>query len=254
MTRPRIHRFDVVASTNDIALGMARDGAPDGTVALAAGQTAGRGRRGRVWLDVPGDSVLMSVVAARGRPAGEAYRLCFAASLAVRDCLREFCGVGDVLVKWPNDVLARGRKIAGILIETTTTRAGGSGSDPGQPVAVAGIGINVGQREFPDELGDTATSVLIETGESPVVEVLAVQVAQAFLDLAESAEREGFEEILSRWMKCMWGLGRQVEVDTGERVIKGCMGGVNAQGSLLIVDAAGRTDLIHAADSIRVLS
>lgn len=251
MTRPQIHRFDVVTSTNDVALQMARDGAPDGTVVLAASQTAGRGRRGSTWLDGPGDSVLMSVVAAQGRPAGEAYRLCFAASLAVRDSLHDFCGVGDVLVKWPNDVVAGGRKIAGILIETTTSRADGRRADRGQPVAVVGIGINVGQHEFEGELEEIATSVLIETGRSPAIEDLAVQVAQRLLDLVDSA-RDGFEGIVRRWAKYMWGLGRRVRVDTGERVVKGRVAGVDARGAFLVTDAVGRTETVLAADSIRV--
>ncbi len=165
-----IHKFDTVGSTNDIALDMARKGAPEGSVVLARGQLAGRGRRGRLWWDEPGSCVLMS---AGRRPASleQISRLSMVASLAVAQGLRDKCRV-EALVKWPNDVMAGDRKIAGILVETAQTSRG--------VAAVVGIGVNVKQTAFPEEISTNATSVAIERGECPEVPELASDLAEYF--------------------------------------------------------------------------
>ena len=120
---PRVHRR-ATGSTNDDARALARDGAPHGALVTAGEQTAGRGRRGRSWSAVPGDALLMSIVL-RDVPELLTLRVAIAVARACGD---------DTQIKWPNDVLLDGRKVAGILCEGTA----------GQSWAIAGIGVNTG--------------------------------------------------------------------------------------------------------------
>ncbi|OLD83955.1 MAG: biotin--[acetyl-CoA-carboxylase] ligase, partial [Candidatus Rokubacteria bacterium 13_1_20CM_4_70_13] len=110
-------RLSVVESTQTTAFGLAARGAPDGTVVVADHQSAGRGRRGRSWNDAPGTSLLASIlVRPRIAPALLAT-FSIATAVAVAEALRRATGI-EARLKWPNDVLARGRKLAGILVET----------------------------------------------------------------------------------------------------------------------------------------
>ena len=232
MITPIYHLHDEVGSTNDIALDMARSGAPEGTVVMARSQTKGRGRRGRSWYAKPGESVIVSVVL---RPDLPANRLAFAAGVAVAECLMQVCGL-DATLKWPNDVLINERKISGILVEAT------------QGAAVVGIGVNVKQTEFTPELEETATSVMREGGSWAEVS----RIAEGIVDRLFATHQLSFEEILTRWRKYMWGLGRSVEVTAECETVSGTIAGVDSDGALLI-DQDGGVRRIVAADAISVL-
>src|SRR5262249_5814013 len=130
-------------STNDEALARARAGAPHGLVIVADEQTRGRGRLGRVWHSPPGDNLYLSVLLRRDRPPAWALPLPLIAGVAVSDTLEGFsCGTA---IKWPNDVLIDGRKVAGILTESSTV--GGR-----LEAIVVGIGVNVNVADLPPEL------------------------------------------------------------------------------------------------------
>ena len=151
-----IVRCGRVESTQPIAFAIAADGAPDRSVVVADSQASGRGRRGRTWHDEPGASLLVSIVL---RPTLEPARLptlSLTAAIAVAEALEGATGLTPRL-KWPNDVLVDGRKIAGILLET---RLGATG-----PAVVAlGIGVTLRQGGFPAELAERATSVRLANG------------------------------------------------------------------------------------------
>lgn len=153
----RVHALDEVDSTQTYLARLAADGAPEGTVVIARHQTAGRGRRGRSWWDAPGQSLLLSVLLRPGRPAADAPQLSLVAGLAVSEALERAAGVGAQL-RWPNDVLVGGRKIAGILPEAAS-RADGTLLH-----VILGIGINVRQAAFPQSVGQPATSLRLATG------------------------------------------------------------------------------------------
>lgn len=232
MIHPMIHRFEEVGSTNDIAAELAGKGAPEGTVVTARLQAKGRGRRGRQWHALPGESALVSVVLRPTLPLNQFYRLAFVAAVAVRNCLEE-CGVRTEL-KWPNDVLADDKKISGILVEA----AGNA--------AVMGIGINVKQTDFPLGLNAQATSVALCGGNClEVDEIIDMLLRHLF-----SVYGMPFEEILERWRKYMWGIGRQVKIVTEGDTISGRMSGVADDGALLLDDGQHR---IVSADTINVL-
>jgi BirA family biotin operon repressor/biotin-[acetyl-CoA-carboxylase] ligase len=141
--RPRLH-LRLTTSTNERARRLAMAGAPHGTLVTAAEQSAGRGRQGRSWTAPPGRALLCSLVL-----RGTSPLLSLAAGVAVADTVG-----ADASIKWPNDVLVGGRKVAGILVE----------GRPQEGWAVLGIGLNVAVREsdFPDELRGRAGSLGLE--------------------------------------------------------------------------------------------
>jgi len=153
-------------STNDDAKAGARAGAPHGAVWLAESQTGGRGRQGRAWLSPRGENLLFSVLLrlAAVRAPARIPPVSLACGLAVRDAVARALGAsadGDVVVKWPNDVLVRGardgvlRKVAGVLVESAFSGAK-------VEYVVVGIGINVHTRALPDEVAAIATSIALE--------------------------------------------------------------------------------------------
>ena len=147
-------------STNDDALAWAARGAPEGALVAAEHQTAGRGRWDRRWLSRPGASLLFSVLLRPERPASALGLLTTAAGVAVAEGIEEACGLRCGL-RWPNDVTAGGRKLAGVLVETRL-RAGTV------TVAVVGVGINVDwpAADLPPEIAERATSIASELGRS----------------------------------------------------------------------------------------
>ena len=233
LTAPSIVRFDTVDSTQDCAARLAANGAADGTVVVAETQTAGRGRRGRVWQDVAGASLLLSVVVRTPLPAARVPLLSLAAAVGVAEALR---GAGHVeaRLKWPNDVHVDGRKIAGILLE----RRG--------DVVLLGIGVNVSQREFDADL--EATSLALAGGGSDRESVLAAVLAEV-TRWRQRLEQDGFEVVRARWMALATTPGRQVRVES----VVGTALGLDEDGALLIDDGTATVrvlagDVLEAAD------
>lgn len=149
----RVRAFGSVGSTSDVARRLAAAGAPEGTVVVAGTQWAGRGRRGDPWHS-PRGGLWFSMVLRPGLPDDDAHGVCAAASLAVSRAVRVAAGV-PAEVKWPNDVLVGGRKVAGVLVE---------GGRAGNYVLGVGINVNVPADEMPVAAGYEATSLEREAG------------------------------------------------------------------------------------------
>lgn len=186
------------ASTNDVARAWARDThdpAPEGAIVTADYQTAGRGRRGRVWRSEPGENALMSIVLRPPYAIDEAWKLGFVAAVAVADALADF-GVSPHL-KWPNDILVEARKAGGILVETETAAGGGW-------AAVVGVGVNVNQPSFDDGPYDLSPiSLRMATGdELPVAEIID-SVRGRLLTWEDTHRRLGFASIVQAWRERM---------------------------------------------------
>ncbi|MCX8052839.1 MAG: biotin--[acetyl-CoA-carboxylase] ligase [Armatimonadetes bacterium] len=239
-----IYRFNTVTSTNDVAIEMAQGGKPEGTVVLAKSQTAGRGRRGRVWLDEPGSSVLMSAILRPEFPPDRFPELSLTASLSVAKLLESAFALIPTL-KWPNDVLVRNRKIAGILVETTPIRTGNA--------AIVGIGLNVNITRFPPELDGWATSIAAETGSCQDVDRVSNTLAKTLFAEYEIHLALGFEEILVRWRKYMCGLGKQARVETGGSIVEGTVSDVDSSGALILIDSSGQEQRLRTADAVRLV-
>lgn len=236
---PAVHLYERIASTNDAARRLAEAGAAHGTVVLAEEQTAGRGRGGRAWSSPAGLGIWMSLVA---RPVAlpAPGLLPILVGLAAADALDPFLRPSATQVKWPNDLLVGGRKLAGILCE-------GSWEGGGPHGVVVGIGLNVlhSPGDFPPEVRGTATSMRIAAGWSPpraeVAGAVAAAVARA---LARPPERltGAMLDALRRRDPLE---GRPVTV-TGAEPLAGTALGVNPSGALLLRTPDGRLRTVTA--------
>ncbi|HEU5319212.1 MAG TPA: biotin--[acetyl-CoA-carboxylase] ligase [Methylomirabilota bacterium] len=240
----RVVRLGAVDSTQTAAFALAADGAPDGTAVVADTQRAGRGRQGRAWEDEPGASLLVSLVVRPALPLAALPQLSLAAAVAVAEALAEAAGL-PARLKWPNDVLVGGRKIAGILLES---RLGS-----GRPVVVIGIGVNLDQRGFPLSLAGQATSVRLAGGRPLGREAALAAVLAAVDGWRARLEREGFAPVRERWRALADTLGRPVRVDD----VEGTAVDLDADGALLVDTAGGRRRVVagdvvvDAADAAR---
>jgi BirA family biotin operon repressor/biotin-[acetyl-CoA-carboxylase] ligase len=218
---PAIVRLDTVDSTQRYAAALAADGAVDGTAIVTDTQTQGRGRRGRVWLDTPGESLLMSVVLRTSLPIAQLPTLSIAAGVAVAEALIGCAGV-DARLKWPNDVVVGDRKIAGVLLE----RHGGA--------VILGIGVNVAQTSVRAQLAPHATSIAIEGGR-PDRDALLAAVLGAVARWRTRLEREGFAPVRARWTTLASMLGRRITADD----VVGTALGLDDDGALLVETDTG---------------
>ncbi|MGH7353164.1 MAG: biotin--[acetyl-CoA-carboxylase] ligase [Candidatus Rokuibacteriota bacterium] len=234
MTRT-IVRLATVDSTQSEAFRLAAAGAADGTVVVADTQRSGRGRRGRGWHDVPGASVLVSLLVRPRLAAAALPQLSFVAAVAVAEALEATTGLTPRL-KWPNDVLARGRKVAGILLESRPGDAAG-------PCVVIGIGVNLAQRAFPEALADRATSVLLETGRAPGRDTVLEALLEAFDRWRARLEGDGFGAVRDAWRARTETLGRRVSVEG----VAGTAVDIDEAGALL-VDDGGRVRRIVSGE------
>lgn len=233
-----IVRCGRVESTQPIAFAIAADGAPDSSVVVADSQAAGRGRRGRTWHDEPGASLLVSIVLRPRLDPARLPTLSLTAGIAVAEALECATGLTPRL-KWPNDVLVDGRKIAGILLES---RVG-----PTPPAVVAlGIGVNLRQRAFPLELAERAISVRLANGRDVDRDTLLSELL-ARLDLwRDRLETGGFAPVRERWCALADTLGRAVSVDG----IDGVAADLDDDGALLVEDAHGFRRRVVAGDVV----
>ena len=228
----QIHAFEELPSTSDRAKELAEEGAAHGEVVIAETQTAGRGRRGRTWVSPPRKNLYLSVVLRPELPPARAPELTLVASIAVCDALRQ-AGV-DAGIKWPNDVLAGGRKVAGILTELA--------AEPDQVQwVVLGIGVNLNARpdDFPPELRDEATSALVERGEPVPRALFAAALLAGLEEWLDRHAEEGFAAIRDGWRARNVTLGREVTVRAEGRVVTGVAEDLDPAGALLVRTEAG---------------
>ncbi len=218
----RILHFKELSSTMDRAAEEAERGAADGTVVLCDRQTQGRGRFNRNWVS-PAGNLILSVVL---RPELEALPyVSVLAALAVARAVEKETNL-DPVIKWPNDVLVRGRKLCGLLVENSLQ---------GRKVrhSIVGIGLNVDldPRETP-EIADTATSLRIETGQATDVSALLLRLLHE-LDDIYVALRSG-QSPIPEWSRYLETLGKRVQVQWGAELVTGTAEGVDDHGHLLL--------------------
>src|SRR4051812_44855426 len=238
---PTILRFDSLPSTNTEAARQAALGAPEGLCVVAREQTAGRGRRERSWVSPKDAGLYLSVVL---RPSLEARHwplITLAAALAVRGALGEACGL-EADIKWPNDLLAGGRKLCGILAETAEGARGRA--------VVLGIGVNLRRGSFPAELSDTATSVEEQTGRAPDAETLLAALTRGLARFYETLhEPDGTNRILREWeTHSSYARERRVRVALAGESFEGITRGLDADGALLVETDEGITRTVRAGD------
>lgn len=223
----------VVDSTNERALrAIAEGGARDGDVHVALGQTSGRGRLGRVWQSPPGEGLYMSVVLLPPAPI-VAGALTMGAGLALADAAGSLGLAEGLALKWPNDLLVHGAKLAGILVETR-------GLDAAQPHYVVGIGLNVAQRAFPAELErERAVTSLRLCGIACSVDEARERVLAMLPRRLEQA-RADHPALAADYLRAAELEGRLVQVRCGPaEVVEGRVRGLSLDTGLAIEEHSG---------------
>ncbi len=220
--------FDRIDSTNRYLLQCAAGGAPDGVVAVADEQTAGRGRLGRTWVAPPGSALLVSVLLRPELPLERTHLVTLAAGLAALDAIAALSTARPAGLKWPNDVVVADRKLAGILAE-----ADGVGA------VVVGMGCNVQPGALPPELAEIATAVEVDRSDLLALWLRAYDDRLRGLDsvVADAAARSAT-------------LGRRVRVELAHETFEGKATDLTPEGFLVVdgrVVSAG--DVVHLRHS-----
>ena len=215
--------LDSVGSTNYEAIRLADAGSPEGTVVWAREQSGGRGRRGRNWAS-PVGNLYSSTILRPDCAAMRAAELGFVAALAVGDIIPEGRAVR---LKWPNDVLVDGGKVAGILLESAI------GQDGLVEHVVAGIGVNV---TFAPQLPEmrypgAALGGTVEAALEGLTRAMAARLAQW--------RRDGFEPVRAEWLARAGPLGLEVDVKLGDELVQGRFAGMYREGALLLDTVTG---------------
>lgn len=231
--------FHELESTNRHARMLAAQGAQAGTLVIANGQTQGRGRRGRGWISPAGDGIFMSLIL---RPKGHPSRvakLSLLTAVAVAQAIEEVTGL-EARIKWPNDIVCHGKKICGMLLEMTADE---------QCVhdVVAGVGINVHQKEFDPEIRETASSLELLCGRCIRRSDVVCAFLRRFEALYEQMERDE-EEIMRQYRALSATLGRRVQVISVSETFTGTAEDMTDEGTLCVRDEEGALREVMAAD------
>lgn len=239
----KIVYYDRVGSTNEEARKLALAGTPEGTLVVADEQTAGRGRLERQWLAPAGQALLFSLVFYPDVAPRNAFQLTMLSSLACVHAVRNVTGLQPA-IKWPNDLLLGGKKLAGILSEM--------GQAGERLYAVVGIGLNVNVdfSAWP-ELAQRATSLHQALGR-PVPRLPLLQEILREIEVRYDRLRAG-QSPYDEWVASLATLGRQVRVTTPEGVYEGRASGVDAEGALQLAlpDGTTRRILVGDVESLR---
>jgi len=235
MTLPegfRLRHYPTIGSTNDEAKALARADAADGTIVWADEQTAGRGRRGRNWRSPPGNLYLSLVLRPDAAPS-RAAQLGFVAALGLGDALQPLVGPALPLrYKWPNDLLANGQKLAGILLESET-----SASDRVDFVVV-GVGVNL--VAAPADVEFPATSVTANGIVGVTPPLLLEGFVRHFAGWARRWREEGFAPVREAWLAAASGLGESVRVRLERNTLVGRFQDLDDDGALVLDGPEGR--------------
>jgi BirA family biotin operon repressor/biotin-[acetyl-CoA-carboxylase] ligase len=237
-----IRVFERTTSTNDLIARLARDGIREGAVVFAESQSRGRGRLGRLWISPPRKGLWFSILLRPDLPPQSATQLTVAAATALaRAVALQTRLVPEI--KWPNDILIRGRKVAGILTELTAEL-----DHVKEVVLGIGVNVNLDAAELPHDLRRTATSLKIESGQAVDRAELAVAVLRELDGDYERIRRGQFELVAGEWQQRCGTLGREVSIRIGDRVIRGRAESLDAEGALLLRTQHGRLERILGGD------
>lgn len=231
---------DTIDSTNQRAATRGREGLAGPALFTAEHQSAGRGRQGRVWESPANRNFYGSFMLQPKVEQAHLAPITLVTALAVADAIAS-AGFPDAAIKWPNDILLGGRKVAGILTELDTAANGNN-------FVVVGIGVNLNLREedFPPELRSKAGSLAWHGGHPVDRSAFVEALAQAFLDRVDQFEKLGFAALRPDYEKRHVLQGREVRVDGGEGS-EGRVLGVDDAGALLLATAQGPR-AIHAGE------
>ena len=237
-----IRVFNQTGSTNEIAERMARDKVAEGMVIFAESQTGGRGRLGRRWSSPPGKGLWFSVLLRPDWHPQEITRLTVAAAVALRRAIRSSSGI-DPEIKWPNDLMYRGHKLAGILTELAAE------VDRVKHVVIGiGINVNVDGEDLPEELRGQATSLKLAAGSSIDRPALAARILIELDKVYTTIADGNFMELADEWAEACRTIGNRVSVVTGDRRIVGQAESLDSDGALLVRNEHGSLERVVGGD------
>lgn len=193
--------FDALSSTNDRAREFAKEG-KSSIVIVAERQEKGRGRFGREWSS--GSGGLYMTILLHVKDIDKSGYLTFIAAISVARAVREISGL-DAKVKWPNDVLANGKKICGILTETVSGK---------ENSALVGIGLNVNQKKFPRSIGNKATSLKIESNKNYDIKKISKLIIRELSNLYRCYDKGKYGKIIDAWKEYSHTLGKMIKAKT----------------------------------------
>jgi BirA family biotin operon repressor/biotin-[acetyl-CoA-carboxylase] ligase len=243
----RIVCLEQTASTNGDAFRLAEQGAAEGTVVLADTQSGGKGRMGRVWSSPPGVNLYCSIILRPAIVPYEAPQLTFLSAVAVARSIER---ISDIVpeIKWPNDVLIKGQKVAGLLNEM-------SAETDAVNFVILGIGVNLNMTEeqFPPDLRHPATSILRESGRpvgrSGFCSIMLNELDRLYADF----RTHGFGPVREEWQRRCNAHGRELSIsDGGSEIVRGMFAGIDGSGALLVRGTDGTISKILSGD-VRVL-
>jgi len=238
----RIHHFQTLDSTNSKAYELALNGAEEGEVVIAESQEKGKGRLGRQWFSPPFLNIYVSLILRPKIPPHQASLITLMAAVATADAIRNFSGLLP-LIKWPNDILLRDRKVAGLLneIQSEVDRI---------HFVILGIGINLNMDEkmFSKEIRNVATSLKIETGQAvsrkDFLQSLFLELERWYATFSE----EGSALILKAWRDRAHIKGKQVKVTSFGETLVGRAIDIDSDGALILEIKGGKRKRVVAGD------
>ncbi len=233
-----------VDSTNTRAKELAAKGSPEGTIVIAEKQIIGRGRMGRSWFSPENKGIYISMILRPAMPPSKTSVITLLTAVAVAEALLLLTDM-DVKIKWPNDILIKGKKIAGILTEISMEM-------DSIDFIIIGLGLNVNTSldEMPEAIQQTATSFFIETG----LPVSRAAIIRAYLEKFEHyygiLGKHGFKPVMDRWKALSGIIGKQVDIDVMGNRYKGMVEDIDNDGVLILCDKNGDYHRIFSGDVI----
>jgi len=228
-----IHSYKALKSTNELGYRLAQNQAPEGTLIVSEHQTRGRGRMGRNWFSPPGVGLWMSLILRPRIQPSKAPGISICAGLALALAVKEITNL-DARIKWPNDCVINGKKIAGILLEL-------SAELDKIDFVILGVGINVNQdkKDFPRSLLKKATSLKVEMGREVPRLILLRLFLKRFERIYLEFKNNGLTSLLPEIRKLSSLLGEKIRVKWGKKILKGEAKEINEDGSLIIRTSKG---------------
>jgi BirA family biotin operon repressor/biotin-[acetyl-CoA-carboxylase] ligase len=238
----RIHHFHSMDSTNSMAYQLALQGAEEGEIVVAESQKKGRGRLGRKWFSPPLTNLYLSVILRPEIPPQQASLITFVAAVATAGAIHKFSGL-QPMIKWPNDILLKNRKVAGLLneIHSETDRI---------HFVILGIGVNLNmdERMFSKEIRSLATSLKREMGQSISRKAFLQTLLEELEMWYEAFLKEGALPILKAWRDRAQIQGRPVKVTSFREVLSGTAVDVDSDGALILETREGERKRVVAGD------
>jgi BirA family biotin operon repressor/biotin-[acetyl-CoA-carboxylase] ligase len=242
----KIHYLSEIDSTNRFAFKRAQEGGAEGEVVIADSQTNGKGRMGRSWFSPAGLNLYLSVILKPKLPPARTPQITLTAAVALAETVQSFFGAPPA-IKWPNDIMVGGKKLAGILTE--------SSCDSNRVhFVVVGVGVNLNLPAdlLPEEIRGRATSLLILTNKTIDRTAFAGQLIQDLDRCYGELEDKGFPWIARRWESFFELRGRKVTVEMAGRLLSGTAKGIDGEGALIVEEDGGARQRVIAGDVIPV--